>query len=58
MYDKKTDIGFFRASQDSVFLASPKDLIVLFPSDGHKPCIKVKDNLPVRKIVIKIPVVK
>lgn len=57
-YDEKADIGFFQAPHESVFLATPKTLIVLFPDDGHKPCIKIKDKSPVRKIVVKIPVAK
>jgi biofilm protein TabA len=30
---------------------------VLFPVDGHMPTVAIKESAPVRKIVVKVPVV-
>lgn len=57
-YDEQKDICFFSASKYIECLALPDNLVVLFPCDGHKPCMKVAERAPVRKIVVKIPVVK
>lgn len=29
---------------------------ILFPPDGHKPCVKVSQSTLVRKVVVKVPV--
>ena len=36
----------------------PGDLAILFPSDGHMPCLRLAESTPVlvRKVVVKVPV--
>jgi YhcH/YjgK/YiaL family protein len=57
-YIDKKDIEFFSKKESKQLLATPEVFFVFFPSDAHMPCLKVKDNAFVRKIVVKIPYVK
>ncbi len=54
-YDEKKDIELFDKDRYPRHLANKDNFLVLFPEDGHKPCIKVNGDDSVRKIVIKIP---
>lgn len=54
-YDEEKDIEFFHKSDDNLLLADPTRYFVFFPTDGHKPCVKVASSDKVRKVVIKIP---
>lgn len=56
-YNEARDIEFFDKDSYSKKLLSSDNFLVLFPSDGHKPCMKVDENMKVRKVVVKIPVV-
>lgn len=57
-YKEENDIEFFQKPDENMLLADASKFFVLFPSDGHKPCIKVDSNEVVRKVVVKIPVHK
>lgn len=57
-YDEVNDIEFFSKPDEKMLLADPSKFFVFFPSDAHKPCLKVDTNQMVRKIVIKIPYVQ
>lgn len=54
-YDEAKDIEFFDKEEYTPHLLSLNNFMVFFPSDGHKPCMKVDTNEVVRKIVVKIP---
>lgn len=54
-YDVDKDIEFFTKAKTTLWLADQRCFFVFFPSDAHKPCLKVNKNEHVRKIVIKIP---
>ncbi|WP_234997977.1 YhcH/YjgK/YiaL family protein [Parabacteroides sp. Marseille-P3160] len=54
-YEGEKDIEFFDKDRYTRHLANRDNFLVLFPEDGHKPCIKVNGNDSVRKIVVKIP---
>lgn len=56
VYDEVNDIEFFQKTDDRFVLADSTKFFVFFPSDPHKPCLKVDENSKVRKIVIKIPI--
>jgi YhcH/YjgK/YiaL family protein len=55
-YNPKTDAAtyFPNARKARKTVATPKEFFVFFPSDAHRPCIKVDDTTKVKKIVIKI----
>lgn len=56
-YDGENDIEFYEepAFYGKVFL-NAGDFIVLAPEDAHKPRCAVDKQIPIKKIVIKVPV--
>lgn len=55
-YDPDADIEFFATSANPRSVpADSSHWVVLFPSDGHKPCITLDQPSAMRKIVVKIP---
>ncbi|MBO4278405.1 MAG: YhcH/YjgK/YiaL family protein [Spirochaetales bacterium] len=56
-YDKANDIEFYEEPSNcgKVFL-NAGDFIVLAPEDAHKPRCAVDRPIPVKKIVVKVPV--
>jgi len=55
-YDDTKDIEFMTVTGDKEFTATPDRFFVFFPSDAHRPGLKVAGNAPVRKIVVKVKV--
>lgn len=55
-YNEEKDIEFFDKDNGTLLLANKGKFFVFFPSDGHKPCLKVDTNAMARKIVVKVPV--
>lgn len=52
-YDQAKDIAHYEA-QGTFYTAAPNTFFLFFPSDAHRPNIKVKGYDTVRKVVIKI----
>lgn len=58
-YDAAKDIEFHAsATSPTECPADPTRLVILFPNQAHKPCMKVGTNASVRKIVVKIPYIE
>ncbi len=57
-YNDAEDIEFFDKDDYAERLLDGSNMIVLFPCDGHMPCMKAVENEPVRKVVVKIPYVE
>ena len=57
-YVAEKDIEFFDKADYTEHLLDGSNFMVLFPKDGHMPCMKVDTNEVVRKIVVKIPYIK
>jgi YhcH/YjgK/YiaL family protein len=55
-YDATKDVEFMTVTQYSSIKATPDRFFIFFPSDIHRPCVKVGENSKVRKIVIKVKV--
>lgn len=53
-YDEEKDIAFYNSNQGRNLMARPGTFFLFFPDDAHMPGMKVTDNAPVRKLVIKI----
>ena len=53
-YDAEKDIAFFNSRRNKKLQATPSKFFIFFPSDVHRPSIKVESNAPVRKVVIKV----
>ena len=53
-YDATKDIEFMTVNQTSSYEATPDKFFIFFPSDIHRPSVKIGENQPVRKVVIKV----
>lgn len=54
-YDAENDYALYDDTCSFVKI-TPKQFAVLFPQDLHKPGIKVKDSIKVKKVVMKVRV--
>jgi len=55
-YDETNDIEFLTVAKENIIKATADNFVIFFPSDAHKPCLKVGENSQVRKIVLKVKV--
>jgi len=55
-YDNSKDIIFLAAEQNNYRKALSDRFFVFFPGDAHRPCVKVDENINVRKVVLKLKV--
>lgn len=53
-YDPSKDVEFMTVGQFSSYEATPGKFFIFFPSDIHRPSVKIGENLSVRKIVVKV----
>ena len=55
-YDATKDIEFMTVTQSADYTATPEKFFIFFPSDIHRPSVKVGENSKVRKVVVKVKV--
>jgi len=55
-YDASKDVGFMTVQEGKFYKATPERFFIFFPSDIHRPGLKVGQNAPLRKIVVKVKV--
>jgi YhcH/YjgK/YiaL family protein len=53
-YDDAKDIEFMSVNETTSYEATPDKLFIFFPSDIHRPSVKIGENKPVKKVVIKL----
>jgi YhcH/YjgK/YiaL family protein len=53
-YDPAKDIEFITVKRTSSDIATPDKFFIFFPSDIHRPSVKIGENKTVRKVVIKV----
>jgi YhcH/YjgK/YiaL family protein len=53
-YNEEKDISFLTSAENNYCMATPLKYFIFFPEDAHKPCVKVNENIPVKKMVIKV----
>ncbi len=54
-YNPDKDVTFYKDTEEAVALTVNEDeYAIFFPEDVHKPGMKIKESLPVKKILIKI----
>lgn len=53
-YDEENDIVFLTASAENYRIAEPGKFFLFFPDDAHRPTVKFKENIQVRKVVVKV----
>ncbi len=55
-YDEAKDIEFMTVKESSTYKATPGNFFIFFPSEIHRPCIRLNENTQVKKIVVKVKV--
>ena len=55
-YDSAKDVEFMTVTQSADHIATPGRFFIFFPSDIHRPSVKVGENSQVRKVVVKVKV--
>lgn len=55
-YDEAKDIEFMTVKQSLTYKATPGNFFIFFPSEIHRPCVRLNENMPVKKIVVKVKV--
>ncbi len=55
-YNSDKDVEFFEPCQTAKLECGAGDFAIFFPTDVHTPGLKVNENTPVRKVVIKVRV--
>lgn len=55
-YSAEKDAVFFTGEVESAVAASPGDLVICYPQDGHMTGIEAKQKEAVRKVVLKIKI--
>jgi len=53
VYNPDKDIMFLKGTGDYITV-KPGTFLVFFPKDAHQPCVAIKGNVPVRKVVVKV----
>ncbi len=53
-YDETKDLEFMTVSESSDYIGTPDNFLLFFPSELHRPGVKVGENAPVKKIVVKV----
>jgi YhcH/YjgK/YiaL family protein len=53
-YNENIDKEFFTVSESSHYVATPERFFLFFPADLHRTDIKLYENSPVKKIVVKV----
>jgi YhcH/YjgK/YiaL family protein len=55
-YDATKEVEFMTVTQSNHFKATPDRFFIFFPSDIHRPGVKVGENSQIKKIVVKVKV--
>jgi biofilm protein TabA len=53
-YDEERDIAFYNVENGQKLLAKPGTFFIFFPDNAHSPGMKVDQNFPVKKVVVKV----
>lgn len=53
-YQEDKDVILFGEQDGEYYVANPDIFFLFFPGDVHRPCIRIGESKPVRKLVIKI----
>ena len=54
-YDEEKDVEYLNGLGDFVQVGEG-EFVIFFPDDAHMPCLKIKENEKVYKVVIKIKI--
>ena len=55
-YNEENDIAFYKSESGDYRLATPRNFLIFFPDDMHRPSISTGDSVWVKKVVVKVKV--
>ena len=55
-YNEEKDIAFYTSNGGTLRKATPGNFFIFFPQDVHRPCVKEKEQVTVKKLVVKMKV--
>jgi biofilm protein TabA len=55
-YNAANDIEFMTVAEGKHYKATPERFFLFFPSDIHRPSVKIGENSQVKKVVIKVKI--
>jgi len=55
-YDPAKEVEFMKVKESKHFKATAENFFIFFPSDIHRPGVKIGQNVQVKKIVVKVKV--
>jgi len=55
-YDTAKEVEFMTVKESSHFKATQENFFIFFPSDIHRPGLKIGENTMIKKIVVKVKV--
>jgi YhcH/YjgK/YiaL family protein len=55
-YNEGKDIYFMESLNEKFYPAGQSNFFIFFPSDAHRPAIKIADNIPVKKAIVKLKI--
>lgn len=55
-YNEEKDIVFYKSESGDYRLATPRNFLVFFPDDMHRPSVSTGDSVLVKKVVVKVKV--
>ncbi len=53
---EEKDIAFYTSNGGTLRKATPGNFFIFFPQDVHRPCVKEKEQVTVKKLVVKMKV--
>jgi YhcH/YjgK/YiaL family protein len=53
-YDETKDLEFMTVSESVSRVATPEKFLIFFPTDLHRPGVRIGENAQVKKIVVKV----
>src|ERR1700744_700021 len=57
-FDDTKDIGYYKFEGGNYYTATPSNFFLFFPTDAHRPHLKLDGYTKAKKVVIKIKVIK
>jgi YhcH/YjgK/YiaL family protein len=55
-YNEEKDVYFMQPLKEKYYPAEPGNFFIFFPSDAHRPAVKIADSVPVKKALVKLKI--
>ena len=55
-YNDEKDVYFMQPLAEKYYPANQGNFFIFFPSDAHRPAIKIAESIPVKKAIVKLKI--